>query len=117
MFYLSEKPVFFTNIANTYILEKPRLHPIYTCNGLLFQVVLSCLNSCQVKIKTSYFLMPLIKHKYTSSVEKYMLANQKVRGSILCQFLLFCANLHEFLHRNYKVKHKFKTREVHEKCS
>ena len=61
--------------------------------------------------------MPLIKHKYISSVEKYMLANQEVRGSILSQFLLFCANLHEFLHRNYKGKHELKTREVHEKWS
>ena len=46
-----------------------------------------------------------------------MLANQKVRGSILSKFLLFCANLHEFLHINYKGKHEFNTREVHEKGS
>ena len=59
--------------------------------------------------------MSWLKQKYTSSVERYMLANQKVRGSILNQFLLLCANLHEFLHRNYKGKHEFKTREVHEK--
>ena len=63
-----------------------------------------------------------IKHEYTSSVEKHMLANQKVPGSILSQAvlslkLLSCANLHEFLHRNYQEKHEFETREVHEKWS
>ena len=35
--------------------------------------------------------MSLIKHIYTSSVEKHMLANQKVRGSILSQAeISFC---------------------------
>ena len=52
-----------------------------------------------------------------------MLANQKVRSqefdpeSSSTYFLLSCANLHEFLHRNYQEKHEFKTREVHEKWS
>ena len=47
-----------------------------------------------------------------------MLANQKVRGSILSQALVIsCTTLHEFEHRNYKGKHEFKTRVVHEKWS
>ena len=41
--------------------------------------------------------MSPIKQEYNSSVERHMLA--------------------KFLHRNYKEKHKFKTREVHGKCS
>ena len=36
--------------------------------------------------------MSLIKHRYTSTVEKHILANQKVRGSILSQAgLSFCS--------------------------
>ena len=46
-----------------------------------------------------------------------MLANQKVRASIWSQFLLLCAFLHEFLHRNYKGKQESKTREEHVKLS
>ena len=52
-----------------------------------------------------------------------MLSNQKVWGSILSQavsyfiLLLSYTNFHEFLHRNYKGQHEFKTREVHEKLS
>ena len=65
--------------------------------------------------------MSSINHKYNSSVEIHMLANQKVMGSILSQaelrFLLSCTNLHEFSHRSSKRKHEFKTREVHEKWS
>ena len=60
-------------------------------------------------------------HKCTSSVEKHMLANQKVRGSILSQAgHNFCGPARidtSFLHRNNKGKHEFKTREVHEKWS
>ena len=49
-----------------------------------------------------------------------MLANLKVRGSKLSKALLHFIFLYKFrrgLHRNYKGKHEFKTREVHEKCS
>ena len=61
-----------------------------------------------------------MKHEYNSSVERHVLANQKVRGSRLGQgskFLYSCTNLHEFSHRNHEGKHEFKTREVHEKWS
>ena len=38
--------------------------------------------------------MSSINHKYSSSVERYKLANQKVRGSILTQVVLsFCCPL------------------------
>ena len=61
-----------------------------------------------------------MKHELNSSVERHMFANQKVWGSILGQGVVFYfsfTNLHEFLHRNYKVKQELKTRGVHEKWS
>ena len=65
--------------------------------------------------------MSSFNHKCNSSVAKHMLANQKVGGSILSQgehsFLWSCMHLHEFLQRNDKGKHEFKTREAHEKWS
>ena len=63
--------------------------------------------------------MSSINHKYCSSVERQMLADQKVRGSILQHCIVFVV-LYEFtrvLDRIYKGKHEFKTREVHEKGS
>ena len=61
--------------------------------------------------------MSPIKQEYNSSVERHMLANQKVWDSKPSQGMpfLFCPVL--VLHRNYKGKHVLKTREVHEKCS
>ena len=49
-----------------------------------------------------------------------MLANQKVRGSILGQGSIFFLYLYEFTGvstENNKGKHEFKTQEVHEKWS
>ena len=40
--------------------------------------------------------MYLMKHKYNSSVERHVLANQKVRGSILVQGTAFFEFLYEF---------------------
>ena len=65
--------------------------------------------------------MSLNKHEYTSTVVRHMPGNQKVWGSILSQAehnLCGPARIfHEFLQRNNKEKHEFKTREVHEKWS
>ena len=73
-------------------LEK--LHKKSTCNTLLFQVIYSCLNSCQRKIKRSCFFMSSIKHQYNSSVERHMLGNQKVWGLILSQVVpRFCCSV------------------------
>ena len=61
--------------------------------------------------------MSLINHKYSSSVERYKLAYQKVRGSILAQvvlsFLLSLTNLHEYLPRSYREN----TSSKHERCT
>ena len=59
-----------------------------------------------------------IKHEYTSSVEKHMLANQKVRGSILSQAVLsFCCPVRiytslytEITRKNTSSKHEGYTR-------
>ena len=40
-----------------------------------------------------------------------------VRYWIVSPFCFLFTNLHKFSHRNYKVNHEFKTREVHEKWS
>ena len=85
MFDLSEKPVYFPNNANKYTLENPRLSPKFTCNVMFFQVVHSCLNWFQLFDKLRYFPMPSSYHIYDSSVEKHVLAIQKVWGSILRQ--------------------------------
>ena len=63
--------------------------------------------------------MSSIKHDYNSSVERHILANQEVWGSILTQGVpLFCCPvlIDRSFHRNYKEKHEFKTWEVHKKC-
>ena len=66
--------------------------------------------------------MSSIKQEYNSSVERHMLANQTVWGSILIQGVpLFCCpvliDTSFYTEIIYKEKHEFKTREVHEKCS
>ena len=50
-----------------------------------------------------------MKHEYTSSVERYLLANQKVRGSILGQGCTLFAFLYEFT-RVFTQKLQGKTR-------
>ena len=52
--------------------------------------------------------MSSINHKYNSSVERHMLANQKVRGSILQQCIVFVV-LYEFT-RVFRQKLQGKTR-------
>ena len=52
--------------------------------------------------------MSLTNHKYDSSVERHMLADQKVRGSILQQCLIFVV-LFEFT-RVFRQKLQGKTR-------
>ena len=62
--------------------------------------------------------MSLIKHRYTSSVEKHMLANQKVSGSILRHAeLSFCGPVRiytsfytEITRENTSSKHERYTR-------
>ena len=57
IFYHCEKPVFSHRNYKRIQLKIPRFHPEFTHNVLIFSVVYSCLNSCQLSIKTRYFLM------------------------------------------------------------
>ena len=62
--------------------------------------------------------MSLIKHIYTSSVEKHMLANQKDRGSILslaelsfcCPVQIYTTFYTEIIRENTSSKHERYTR-------
>ena len=62
--------------------------------------------------------MSLIKHRYTSSVEKHMLANQKVSGSILrhaelsfcCPVRIYMSFYTEITRENTSSKHERYTR-------
>ena len=69
--------------------------------------------------------MSSIKHKYNSSVERHMLANQKVWGSILSQGVpLFCCPVlsdmsfyTEITRKNTSSKHRSYTRNVGNRIS
>ena len=64
--------------------------------------------------------MSPIKQEYNSSVERHLLANQKVWGSIQSQGMpfLFCPVLiYTSFTQKLLEKTRVKTRKVHDKCS